>query len=54
MESTLQKPTLVAAKTTPKAKTIVYFYAALMCPERFLMRARGARTSRARGYRRSR
>jgi hypothetical protein len=24
MESTLQKPALVAAKTTPKAKTIVF------------------------------
>jgi hypothetical protein len=30
------------------------FYAALICPERFSMRARGARASRARGYRRSR
>ena len=25
MESTLQKPALVAAETTPKAKTIVYW-----------------------------
>jgi hypothetical protein len=54
MESTLQKPALVAAKTAPKAQTIVYFCAALICPERFSMRARGARASGARGYRRSR
>ena len=32
MESTLQKPALVAAKTTPKAKTIVYWIVtALFC-----------------------
>ena len=32
MESTLQKPALVAAKTTPKAKTIVYrIVTALFC-----------------------
>ena len=32
MESTLQKPALVAAKTTPKAKTIVYWVVtALFC-----------------------
>ena len=34
MESTLQKPALVAAKTTPKAKTIVYWIVtALFCLE---------------------
>src|SRR4029077_6141630 len=34
MESTLQKPALVAAKTTPKAETIVYwFVTALFCLE---------------------
>src|ERR1700675_453452 len=32
MESTLQKPALVAARTTPKAKTIVYWtVTALFC-----------------------
>src|SRR5712691_7142777 len=32
MESTLQKPALVAAKTTPKAKTVVYWIVtALFC-----------------------
>src|SRR5438445_25556 len=32
MESTLQRPALVAAKTTPKAKTIVYWIVtALFC-----------------------
>src|SRR5216110_1896978 len=32
MESTLQKPALVGAKTTPKAKTIVYWIVtALLC-----------------------
>jgi hypothetical protein len=29
MESTLQKPALVAAKTHPKAKTIVYWVVSL-------------------------
>ena len=34
IESTLQKPALVAAKTTPKAKTIVYWIVtALFCLE---------------------
>jgi hypothetical protein len=34
MESTLQKPALVAARTTPKAKTIVYWIVtALFCLE---------------------
>ena len=34
MESTLQKPAFVAAKTTPKAKTIVYWIVtALFCLE---------------------
>ena len=32
MESTLQKPALVAAETTPKAETIVYWIVtALLC-----------------------
>ena len=32
MESTLQRPALVAAETTPKAKTIVYWIVtALFC-----------------------
>ena len=32
MEATLQKPAFVAAKTTPKARTIVYWIAtALFC-----------------------
>jgi hypothetical protein len=32
MESTVQKPAFVAAKTTPKAKTIVYWIACGLPP----------------------
>jgi hypothetical protein len=47
---------LSATSTMTSVEPVAFsrFCAALICPERFLMRARGARASRAIGYRRSR